>query len=50
MKRLTIFCHYDKYNIIDDYVIYWLQYMKKLSDIIFVSNCDLHDNEISKIK
>ena len=49
-KRLSIFCHHDKYNIIDDYVIYWLKTMKKLSDIIFVSNNDLPETEIDKIK
>ena len=50
MKRLTIFSHHDKYNIIDDYVIYWLEYMSKLSDIIFVSNNNLPNTEIEKIK
>ncbi|KLI58723.1 ATP-grasp fold amidoligase family protein [Brachyspira hyodysenteriae] len=50
MNRLSIFCHYDKDSIIDDYVVYWLKYMSKLSDIIFVSNCDLPDKEILKIE
>ena len=49
-KRLSIFCHHDKYNIIDDYVVYWLKTMNKLSDIIFVSNNDLPETEIDKIK
>lgn len=50
MKRLSIFVHHDKYDIIDDYVVYWLKTMNKLSDIIFVSNNDLPEIEINKIK
>ncbi|WP_295296220.1 ATP-grasp fold amidoligase family protein [uncultured Brachyspira sp.] len=50
MKRLTLFIHHDKDNIIDDYVVYWLKYMNKLSDIIFVSNNNLSNTEIEKIK
>lgn len=50
MKRLSIFVHHDKYNIIDDYVVYWLKTMNKLSDIIFVSNNDLQEQQIDKIK
>ena len=46
MKRLSIFIHHDKYNIIDDYVVYWLKTMSKLSDVIFVSNNDLPEIEI----
>ena len=49
MRRLTIFCHYDKDNIIDDYVVYWIKYMNKLSDIIFISDNDLEDIELEKI-
>ena len=50
MKRLSIFVHHDKYDMIDDYVVYWLKTMNKLSDIIFVSNNDLPEIEINKIK
>ena len=50
MKRLSIFVHHDKYDMIDDYVVYWLKTMNKLSDIIFVSNNDLPETEINKIK
>ena len=42
MKRLAIFAHYDKDNIIDDYVIYYLKELKKsFETIIFVSYTDL---------
>lgn len=50
MKRLTIFTHYDKDNIIDDYVLYWLKYMNKLSDIILVSNNNLLIEESKKVE
>lgn len=50
MKRLTIFTHHDKDNIVDDYIVFWVKYMNKLSDIIFVSNNNLNEIEINKIK
>ncbi|GLQ74573.1 rhamnan synthesis F family protein [Vibrio penaeicida] len=38
MKRLTIFAHYDRDDIVDDYVIHYLEELSKVSDdIIFVS-------------
>ena len=41
MKRLCIFAHYDKDNLIDDYVIYYLRELKKsFNKIIFVSDSD----------
>ena len=50
MKRLAIFAHYDKDNIIDDYVIYYLRELKKsFETIIFVSDSDLPKEETNKI-
>ena len=50
MNRLAIFAHYDKDNIIDDYVIYYLNELKKsFNTIIFVSDSDLNQDEICKI-
>lgn len=50
MKRLCIFAHYDKDNIVDDYVIYYLKELKKLCNkIIFVSDSDLSKKETDKI-
>lgn len=38
MKRTVVFAHYDKDNIVDDYVIYYLKALKEIcSCIIFVS-------------
>lgn len=51
MKRLTVFAHYDKDNIIDEYVIYYLEALKEICNtIIFVSDCFLPENEQNKIK
>jgi len=50
MSKIAIFAHYDNKNIIDDYVIFYLQQIKKIcSIIIFVSDCDLSINEQHKI-
>lgn len=50
MKRLCIFAHYDKDNLIDDYVIYYLRELKKsFNKIIFVSDSDLSKKETDKI-
>jgi rhamnosyltransferase len=44
MKRAVVFAHYDKQNIIDDYVVYYLKALKEISDeIIFVSCCESLD-------
>lgn len=49
MKRLVVFAGYDKDNIIDDYVIYYIKELKKIADIIYVSDCNMLDNELQKI-
>ena len=49
MKILTIFAGYDKDNIIDNSVIYYLNELKKISDIIYISDCNILENELSKI-
>jgi len=50
VKRLAIFAHYDKDKIIDDYVIFYLKSLKEICEkIIFVSACELNENEKSKI-
>jgi len=49
-KRVCIFAHWDKDNIIDEYVIYYLQALKEVcSGIIFVSDCNLDASEKEKI-
>lgn len=50
MNRVAIFAHYDKNNIIDDYVIFYLKELQKISkDVIFVSCCDLPKDELDKL-
>lgn len=50
-KRLAIFAHFDKDNVIDDYVIFYLKSLKKVCEkIIFVSACDLLENEKEKLQ
>ncbi|CRF35697.1 hypothetical protein BRSU_2811 [Brachyspira suanatina] len=49
MKRLAIFAGYDKDNIIDDYVVYYIKELKKIADIIYVSDCNILENELAKI-
>lgn len=49
MKRLAIFAGYNEENIIEDYVIYYIKELKKIADIIYVSNCYFDNNELNKI-
>lgn len=49
-KRLTIFAHYDKDNVIDDYVLYYLKSLKEISEkIVFSSDCVLNEEEKAKL-
>ena len=50
MNRICIFAHYDKDNIVDDYVIYYLSALKKnFSKIIFVSDSNLPKEQTEKL-
>ncbi len=50
VKSIAIFAHYDKHNIVDDYVLIYLKNLKKFCDkIIFVSDGDLSAQEQGKI-
>lgn len=50
MKRAAIFAHFDKNNKIEDFVIYYLKELKKISeDIVFVSDSNINENELVKI-
>ena len=49
MKRLLIFCHYNKYHGLSDHIIYLLSHIKNIYDrVIFVSNSNV-DIEKQKI-
>jgi len=50
MKRVAVFAHYDVHNIIQDYVVYYIKELQKVAEkIIFVSDCELSEAELSKI-
>lgn len=50
MKRLAIFAHYDKKNVIDDYVLFYVEKLKKYCDIVlFLSLSDLPQEEQNKL-
>lgn len=50
-KRIAVFAHYDKDNVIDDYVVCYLNALKLVAErIIFVSDSDLKESEAEKIK
>lgn len=50
MTKVAIFAHYDKNNIIQEYVIYYLKELRKVADIVvFVSDSDLPEYETNKI-
>ena len=41
MNNVAVFAHYDKDNIIDDYVLDYLSKLSKVADVIFVSDNNL---------
>ena len=51
MKNVAVFAHYDKDNLIDDYVLYYLKELKLVCErIIFVSDCNIEEKELQKLK
>lgn len=49
-NRCAVFAHYDADCIVDDYVLYYLNQLAKVVEcIVFVSDCDLPDEELLKI-
>lgn len=50
MKRLAIFAHFDKKNIIDDYVLFYVNELKKYCEtVLFLTLSDLDENELKKL-
>lgn len=51
MKRLCLFAHFDKDNIVDEYVLFYLRDIRKVADrIVFVSTSSLNSETISRLK
>lgn len=48
-KRLFLFAGYDCDNIVDNTLIYYIQALSKLGDVVFVMDNDLPESEIKKI-
>ena len=50
MKRLAIFAHYDKKNVIDDYVLFYVENLKRYCEtVLFLSLSDLSEEEQNKL-
>lgn len=50
MKRAAVFAHYDKDNLIDDYVIFYLKSLRKFFDkIVFVSCREISEQDTAKL-
>ncbi|BFM06255.1 rhamnan synthesis F family protein [Halioxenophilus aromaticivorans] len=50
LHRATVFAHFDKGNIVDDYVYYYLKQLQKISGhIVFVSTAKLNDDDITQL-
>lgn len=49
-KRLFLFAGYDKVNIIDDTLVYYVQALSMVGDVIFIGDSDFSNKELSKIK
>ena len=51
MKRLAVFAHYDRDNLLDDYVFRYLAGLKCVVDsIVFVSASRLSDASVGRLK
>lgn len=49
-KRLFIFAGYDRDGIVDDTLLYYLNNLSGLGDIVFTMDTDLSDGELAKIR
>lgn len=50
MKRLFLFAGYNRDGIVDDSLLYYLNHLSGLGDIVFVMDNDASDDEIKKTK
>ena len=49
MKRICLFAGYDKNNIIHDYVVYYLKELSSVSDVYYMADNEISDEENGKI-
>lgn len=51
MNRLTVFAHYDKDNLVDEYVWYLLDSLKEVSSsIVFVTTSEISQDDITRLE
>jgi len=51
INRACVFAHYDRDNIVDEYVYFYLKELKKIiQNIVFVTVSDIGQNDISRLK
>jgi len=48
-KRLFLFAAFDRDNVVDDTLTYYVRELSKLGDVVFVMDNELKENEIKKI-
>lgn len=48
-KRICLFAGYSNYGKIEDYVIYYLKKLSDISDVYYLADCNISENELSKI-
>lgn len=49
LRRLFLFAGFDKDNIVDDTVVYYVRALSELGDVVFIADNDLPKSEIEKI-
>jgi len=50
MNRAIVFAHYDKHNLVDDYVYFYLKELRKISNyVVFVTVVKLKRDDINKL-
>ncbi len=49
-KRIFLFAGYDKNDIVNDALVYYVKTLSKYGDVIFCMDCNCKDTEIEKVK
>ena len=50
MKRLCLYAGYDKEGVVQDYVLYYIKEMSKISDVYYLADCSMREEELDKIR
>ena len=49
-RKICLIAGFDKNNIIQDYVVFLVQELSKISDVYYFADGNMSDTELSKIK